>query len=273
MLTEVERAAFWPWLEEVIAMRGVSRLALAGALDADSTQRVNRYRGGLIPTLRVLEKIVSYLRVLPMLALWHAGYFRELLGAVDELIKGSATDADLRFLALLFAVRAFPRRDCVPTSMFGTEEDMLEQMAASVPGFERERVHLLDFDRLSHKRLPPLFKHAADALAYRDADPQTRRFAAAEYVNAWADEVDFEAATLIRSGFTTSLTADGLLEVKTTGNGKTVSRFFSDNPLAVWGKFMPPTRNVVTKIGDVDVATILQRAGQSGPTRPVRQRK
>ena len=67
-------------------------------------------------------------------------------------------------------------------------------------------------------------------------------------------------------------TAGLLYAIRTMKNGATVSTYHGDHK-AAWLPFVPPTRNVITKIGNVDVATIWQRPGQSGPARPVRRRK
>lgn len=198
LLTPQERAWFSAWLAACVEQSGLSKSKIAKAIgDPTSTQLVNRYLRGVIPTLPMLAKIVSALRASPLDALWRAGYFRELLVCVDRL----STDANARKIAIAFAVAAFPRRDLAwsrVSDVFTLGSALsLAKVATGARSLDPFPLAEVDFDQLDAE-LHPLLGHAADALAFRDVGPRTRRFAAAEYVNAWADQIDFAIAEQTR---------------------------------------------------------------------------
>lgn len=192
LLAPEERTAFGEWLGACVKRAGVSKKAIAHELGGDTVQRFNRYLHGVVPTLPVLAKIVTCLDVSPVVALWRAGYFRELLGHIDAFSK-DASPFDLN-LIIAFAVAAFPRRELRKLSAFdlpvGANAFLIDFI--SLPDVNLEQLG-------AELHLHPLLKHASDALAFRDVPPQARRFAAAEYVNAWADQIDFERAESWRS--------------------------------------------------------------------------
>lgn len=211
LLTEEERAEFGPWLTACVARSGISKRSLARAIGDDSAQRLARYLHGLIPTLPVLAKLVSCLGIPPVVALLRAGYLRELLVRID----GLSADANpiARKIAIIFAVAAFPRRDLEWSRAFfehsvaaGVSALVVADRVAKRRSLDPFPLAEIDFDQLGAK-LHPLLEHAADALAFRDVGLGTRRFAAAEYVNAWADQVDFVMAEQMRYSMNASLDA------------------------------------------------------------------
>jgi hypothetical protein len=241
LLTAEECLEFGAWLGECIERSGMSKSAVArDVLEDDSTQRLNRYLRGLIPTLPVLKKLVAHLPVLPTIALWRAGYFRELLGAIAELAEGRTTNADARLLAILFAVRGFPRRDTPRTSIFGTAEAMLGNIYSTPPEFGQNAASIVDLDRIGKLPLPPLLEHAAKALALSGVDAPTRRFLAAESINAWADKVDPDLSERFRQKFEAGVMYE--FTAKTT-DGKQITRFNGDSAAAraVWAPFTAPS--------------------------------
>ena len=75
LLTESERRAFAPWLRSVIEKSGKSKTEFSRALGDDSTERLNRYLNGRIPTKQAVRKIATAVGMPYSIACLRAGYF------------------------------------------------------------------------------------------------------------------------------------------------------------------------------------------------------
>jgi len=196
LLTSDERENFGRWLSARVESSGVSKSALSkNWLGDTSTQRLNRYlTGAKVPTLPVLEKIIDAIGGSVTVALWRAGYFREVLILLDALAQIDETRHD----AITLAMWAFPKCGMKAASSFSVhfaieDNDSVRRAIGDDPWW----FVVLDNADV-RRRLHSLLRHAADQLAFVNVEPHTRRLAAAVYVNAWADEVAPDSANRAR---------------------------------------------------------------------------
>jgi hypothetical protein len=196
LLTADERKNFGTWLSARVERSGVSKSALSKDwLGDDSTQRLNRYLSGAkIPTLPVLAKIIGAIGGSVMVALWRAGYFREVLILLDSLSQIEETRDD----AITLAMWAFPTGGT--GEPFSVDRDFAIETNDSVRRAIGDDPMWFDaLDKVDARReLHPLLWYAADQLAFADVEPHTRRLAAAVYVNAWADKLSIDSANRAR---------------------------------------------------------------------------
>ena len=214
LLTADERKNFGRWLSLRVKNSGVSKSTLSkDCLGADSTQRLNRYlTGAKVPTLPVLTEIIGAIGGSLVIALWRAGYFREMLILLDSLSQIDETRDD----AITLAMCAFPSGGMKEASSlavhFAIETNDSVRRALDEDSWWVDAVKNADIRR----RLHPLLRRAADELAFVDVEPHTRRLAAAVYVNAWADKVAPDSANRARQtnreaeSFTESLKGQSL---------------------------------------------------------------
>ncbi len=197
LLTDEERGAFGSWLLDCVKRSGVSHNAIARVLssrpkDELSTAIVTRYFGATaqLPTPRVLAKIAVTIDVPWPVAFWRAGYFAEVLAAIDAVAGDGVGPERLEIYAIDLALCAFPRRGAIPSSIEVAEHlerHPLGVMMASVTA-----------PTLSRRGLRPLLAGACEALEDVRLPVATRRIVAAEYVHAWADAYDAALADELR---------------------------------------------------------------------------
>ncbi len=209
LLTLRERQAFAPWLRRHIDESGVSKTRIAAQLGGDSTQRLNRYISETdpqLPTPQVLVRIAHAVNVAWPVAFLYAGYFREVLGAIERL-AAIARDVDAswgRRAVIRLALDAFPRRDVRPAGAFTALEIEFDPLLPTLclpltfaPPLEQRE--LASRIKALTRGLSPLLARASAALLDGKILPATARAIAGEYVNAWADQGDCALAEEVRT--------------------------------------------------------------------------
>lgn len=204
LLTASERDDFGRWLARRRELSGVSLSAIGRALDAasgseakqaNSTQRVKRYEEGVMPTPPVLATYASAVGIPLAVALRRAGHFRELLMALDTLSKisqgkGKCKPYRGKFAdAIRLALWAFPRRDVGKNLDVIEDDGRFYAIDAGLPDLELACGVVVGEGAPAMRWLHPALKCACASLTNPAVALATRRAIAAEYVNAWADEM------------------------------------------------------------------------------------
>jgi hypothetical protein len=111
MLSSQEKSAFKSWLNSVVERSGLGPTAFANELGDQSTSRVTRYlKEGRIPTRQILYRIAGLCQVKYAEACIKAGYFDDVIAAIDVYNARAEKTGKLVFrrAAFVLAFVVFP---------------------------------------------------------------------------------------------------------------------------------------------------------------------
>jgi transcriptional regulator with XRE-family HTH domain len=196
LLTESERQEFRAWFRAVVQRSGKSKKELARAMGDDSTERLNRWLGGRIPSKAALRKLARVVGMPYVVAALRAGYFDELVEPIGILLYAASEMHDRRLAAaaMLGAFACFPqpgaqlKRDGFFRGMatlgiiLDSITELEERGAMKVP-----------------RRLPGVFGAIVRILREPNLDARDRRDAAALMLRSLAFRLDGEMARAVEA--------------------------------------------------------------------------
>jgi transcriptional regulator with XRE-family HTH domain len=196
LLSESERRAFAPWLKSAIQQSGKTKTEFARALGDDSTERLNRYLNGRIPTKRAIRKIAAVLALPYAVLCLRAGYFEELLEPIG-ILAFLALETRKRLYAAAAIVIVFA---CFPSAGVRVTGTGMVRAAAILEWIFDLVSELESKGRMKTKRpLPGVFGAISRILRESRLDARDRREVAALLLGSFARKLDPDMADSVQA--------------------------------------------------------------------------